>query len=268
MIVPGLLRPYVRKARAFLARPASTRPYASYQDALSHCGHGYEDQELAEVMLAKTQMLLRSDLGAVLYPPFVNALMDSISASRGNGPVRVLDFGGSFGLYYFLCRQLASFPIRWAVVESETVANLGQALASDHLSFFSNLRAAQDWLMAADIIFANGAIQYTPDPVSVLSQLVELKAQRLLFLRTAIARGATQITIQDSLLSSNGPGGLPPGVTDRPLRYPRTFLARHLVYDTLWKYRIEELPRDDREPLMKAGRTIVDAGWCARAQLP
>jgi hypothetical protein len=110
--VVDILRPYARKVRTLLAGSTRMKSYPSYQDAFRHCGRGYEDRELAEVMLAKTRMLLEGDLLPILYAPFVDALMQSISAAANSGstPVRVLDFGGSFGLYYFVGRQLASPP--------------------------------------------------------------------------------------------------------------------------------------------------------------
>jgi hypothetical protein len=145
------------------------------------------------------------------------------------------------------------------------VASVGRTLASEGLNFFSDLGSARDWLTEIDVVFANGAVQYTPDPGAVLSQLVELEARELLFLRTAISKGDTQFTIQESFLSSNGPGGLPAGVKDRRLRYPRTFLAWQVVRDILSRrYQIEELPRDDREPLLQIGSAVLDPGWCAR----
>ncbi len=192
--------------------------YPSFAAALSQCGYGYEDPQLAEVMLVKTQRLLAGDLRKIIYAPFVSALQESIAsvAKSSRRPVRVLDFGGNFGLYYFLALQITATPLRWAVVESATMAKLGAALASDSLGFFDDVAAAGRWLDGVDLVFANGSLSYPPDPIAVLSEILDLGAQELLVLRSSITDGPPRITIQESGAEREWSGGTAAGRAGPP----------------------------------------------------
>lgn len=207
------------------AYPA-TETYPDYAAALERCGDGYADRQLAEVTLAKTLAILSSDLKVALYPPNADATLASVSLIPGK-ELRVLDFGGSFGPHYFLAKQCLPKRYRWAVVETETIASLGAQIANEELQFFTGIGAARAWLGGIDLVHASGSLQYTPDPKSAFAVLVGLRAPYLAIMRTAVALGRECVTIQTSLMSGNGPvGGLPPGVEDRVVRCPRTFMAK------------------------------------------
>src|SRR5262245_8375872 len=140
---------------------------------------------------------------------------------------RVLDFGGSFGLHYFLAKQRLPRRYRWAIVETELVASLGAEVANDELRFFTSIDAAVQWLGEADIVHASGCLQYTPAPRAMLSSFVWLRAPSLAILRTAIGLRRECITIQSFPLSSSDPiFGLPEGVEDRVMKFPRVFMAQ------------------------------------------
>lgn len=236
------------------AYPA-TEAYPDYASALQKCGQGYGDRQLAEITLTKTLAILSSDLKVALYPPNADATLTSVSLIPGR-EMRVLDFGGSFGPHYFLAKQCLPKRYRWAVVETEMIASLGAQLASQELQFFTSIEAAHEWLGGIDLAHASGSLQYTPDPKSAFSALVGLRAPYLAVTRTAVALGRECVTIQTSLLSGNGPvGGLPPGVEDRIVRCPRTFMAKADFTGTIDPhYRTIYQNWDDREgPLTADG---------------
>jgi putative methyltransferase (TIGR04325 family) len=204
----------------------ATETYPDYASALKTCGEGYADRQLAEVALAKTLAILSSDLKVALYPPNADATLTGVSLIPGK-ELRVLDFGGSFGPHYFLAKQCLPKRYRWAVVETEAIASLGAQLASQELQFFTSIEAAQEWLGGIDLVHASGSLQCTPDPRAVLTRLVALRAPYLAVTRTAVSLGRECVTIQVSLLTGTVPvGGLPPGVEDTIVRYPRIFMAK------------------------------------------
>lgn len=208
-----------------MAHPA-TETYPDYASALRHCGEGYDDRQLAEVTLKKTQAILSSDLKTALYPPNSDATLTGVSLIPGR-ELRVLDFGGSFGPHYFLAKQCLPKRYRWAVVETEVIVSLAAELANEELQFFTSIEAAAKWLGGIDLVHASGSLQCTPRPKEFLTELVALRAPYLAVTRTAVALGPECVTIQVSLLSGNGPvGGLPAGVEDRLLKYPRIFMAK------------------------------------------
>lgn len=240
-----------------MAYPA-TETYPDYASALSHCGDAYYSRELAEVTLKKTLAILSSDLKIALYPPNSDATLTAVSLISGRSP-RVLDFGGSFGLHYFLAKQSAPRRFRWAVVETPVITELAAPIVSDELKFFTSIDAARDWLGEIDLVHASGSLQYTPDPKAVLTALVGLRAPYLAVTRTAVALGRECVTIQVSNLSGNGPvGGLPPGVEDRIIRYPRIFMAKGDFTAIIERhYRVLRHTWDDREgPLTVDGTEL------------
>ena len=82
----------------------TTETYPDYTTALRECGDINQDRELAEITLNKTLGILSNDLKVVLYPPNADATLTALRIVPGNEK-RVLDFGGSFGLHYFLAKQ-------------------------------------------------------------------------------------------------------------------------------------------------------------------
>lgn len=236
------------------AYPA-TETYPDYATALKQCGDGECDRELAEVTLAKTLAILSGDLKLTLYPPNSDATLTAVRLVPAKEPC-ILDFGGSFGLHYFLAKQCLPRRYRWAVVETEMIASLGTQVANDELHFFTSIDRALDWLGGVDLVHSSGTLQYTPRPKVVLSSLVGVRAPSMAITRNAIALGRECVTIQAFLLSGTDPvAGLPEGVKDRTLKSPRVFMAQHDFIATVDPfYRIVGHTWDDREgPLVADG---------------
>ena len=235
------------------AYPA-TETYQDYETALKHCGEGYDDRELAVVTLQKTLAILSSDLKMALYPPNAAATLTAVSLIPGKEP-RILDFGGSFGPHYFLAKQCLPRRYRWAVVETPVIAELGAELENDELRFFTSIEGAREWLGEIDLVHASGSLQCTPQPKRFFATLVGLRAPYLAITRTAVALGPECVTIQVSLLSGNGPvGGLPPGVSDKIVKYPRIFMAKADFIATVEPhYGVVYQTLDDREGPITAG---------------
>lgn len=171
---------------------------------------GYEHPELVELIFQKTKA----------YQP--TADWPEIS-----GASSVLDFGGACGLHYKQARLPAA---RWAVVDTPAMVARAAELATDRLRFFSSIDAAADWLGPIDVMHSNGALQYTPDPESILRQLCRLRAVRMIWKRVYFGPSDRQF----SLLSSNGPGRY--AVREKSVSYPRigiseaTFIKAHAGY--------------------------------------
>jgi len=171
---------------------------------------GYEHPELVELIFQKT----------VAYEPDID--WPEILGAR-----TVLDFGGACGLHY---KQAKLPAVRWAVVDTPAMVARASELASDKLKFFSSIQDAADWLGSINVVHSNGALQYTPDPESILHQLCGLRARRMIWKRVYFGPSDQQI----SLLSSNGPGRYE--VKEKSVSYPRigisepTFLQAHAGY--------------------------------------
>ena len=183
---------------------------------------GYENPELIEMMFRKA----RDFSPTHRWDEFANR-----SA--------VLDFGGGFAQHY-KCATPLSPEVRWAVVETPAVVARASALATDKLRFFTTIAQAADWLGAIDLMHSDGALHYSPDPMTVLRSLCAAGAREMLWKRTYLSQtDRTEIEEQLSRLDENGPRvarqrGLT--VSRKLVRYPMTripeaaFLAMHSAY--------------------------------------
>lgn len=179
---------------------------------------GYEQRELVETVFQKTKA----------YEPQGDwPLMAGVST--------VLDFGGGCGLHYKLAR-LQSPEVKWAVVETPTMAERASELATNHLRFFADTQEASRWLGPIEVMHSNGAQQYTPDPMGTLHDLCALRAKTMAWERVLLSQTAIQKEVQTSFLSDNGPGFGAVG-QERIVKYSRTrlpetaFLAAHREYE-------------------------------------
>jgi putative methyltransferase (TIGR04325 family) len=174
---------------------------------------GYEHPDLVETVFKKT----------LAYQP-------TGSWPEIRGARTVLDFGGGCGRHYK--EALRETPdVLWAVVETPAMVIRARELETEKLKFFRSVDAAVEWLGQIDVMHSNGAIQYTPQPLTTLQELCNLNAGRMLWYRLFLGDGTES---QVSRLRDNGPGTLKVDrktVVYKFTRIPRdTFLAAHANY--------------------------------------
>jgi len=146
---------------------------------------GYEHPELVETVFRKT----------LAYEP-VEPWPDMEGVSS------VLDFGGACGRHYKDAKR-HSIAIRWAVVETPAMVARARELETGQLRFFTSIDEAASWLGSVEVVHSNGALQYTPEPLSIVRALCGVGARQMLWHRLFLGSGSeTQI----SRLRDNGPG--------------------------------------------------------------
>jgi putative methyltransferase (TIGR04325 family) len=70
-------------------------------------------------------------------------------------PVRILDFGGGMGKFYFTLRS--KIPgVNWDVVEPPATVQVARNLKNEELHFYSSIAAAPK----PDLVIASGSLQY------------------------------------------------------------------------------------------------------------
>jgi hypothetical protein len=181
---------------------------------------GYENPELVETIFQKAKSF---------QPTFEPPFLAGISA--------VLDFGGGAGQHYKEV-QRQSPDVRWAVVETPAMVARASELATDRLRFFTSLDSAAEWLGRLDLIYSNGALQYTQDPVSTLRAICALHAHTILWDRMMLSDRGVDREVQESYLNENGPRGAAVE-GEKIVRYvvtriPRSdFIAAHHDYDLI-----------------------------------
>ena len=215
-----------------------TQLFPNFASALAASGSGYNDSDIADVIAFKAALPV--DPAQFAPEQALNSILAvGISGAEiTNRPLKVLDFGGGCGFNYFNVVSAIRSPLRWAVVETATMAKRATALATGRFEVFTEIAAAANALGSIDLVHASSALQYAPDPLATLKELVALRARHFLLARFPVWRGNQIVGLQPSPLSSNGIGPMPPGIADRQVQYPITFPNFDAVTNVLAEYEV------------------------------
>lgn len=233
MSLPGKIKNVINKFHS-----PSLKTYGSFQQAQEASGMGYEDHELIEVLVSKTiqnRHLLNND------PYFNNASLSSLTSVlycfQQFDTVNIIDLGGSTGIQYHIIRQLIDKRKRmnWHVVESPALAKRCASLfTTEELSFSDDLEKAINSVKELHLIHSSGVIQYMPDPYQTLKAIANSNSSYLNFARMCFSKKENEmIILQESPLSANGFGPLPPSFKDRTLSYPQTSILKQKFFSIL-----------------------------------
>jgi len=224
--------------------------YDSYEMALK-AGGSYEESDLIKVIVEKTKKHIEQDF----YNSVIN--INSLSSNRSirtllaitaginKKNINVLDFGGSAGIHYFTARQIISndITLKWCVVETEALVNeaISRGLENDELLFFSTIKEASSKVSDFDLIYSNGALCYTPNPLLYLDHLLQTNFKKFFLTYTPLNSKNDDdiIGLQTSYLSTNGVGRNIPnhlGIADREIIYPFTIVSKSKVESKIKKY--------------------------------
>lgn len=207
--------------------------FADFASALAASGTGYNDADIANVIAYKTALPV--DHRQFVPEQAINSILavGIAAAEVGNRPLTVLDFGGGCGFHYFRVLPAIRIPLRWAVVETHTMAERAIKIAQNRFEVFTDLAAAADALGQIDLVHASSSIQYVPEPLATLKILAALKPRHFALLRFPAWGRPQLVGLQSSPLSANGIGPMPPGIADREIKYPVTFTNFDDVMRTL-----------------------------------
>ena len=167
-----------------------------------------------------------------------------IAAMNGRR-LRVLDFGGSLGSFWFQHRKLLDGlrEVRWAVVEQAHYVECGcKEFRDDVLSFHASV---EDCLREepVDVILLSSVLQYLPEPYVWLERFADTEVHWLLLDRTPfIERDRDRLTVQH----------VPPSIY--PASYPAWFFSRKRFSDAIKQVGYDEVLRFDAMDDVGIGR--------------
>jgi putative methyltransferase (TIGR04325 family) len=197
--------------------------FPDFTAALAACGPGYNDADIADVVAHKTA----PPVDHRMYAPeqAINSILavGIAAAEVTDRPLTVLDFGGGCGFHYFRVVPSIRTPLRWAVVETATMAERAAQLAEGRFQVFTDIAAAAEALGRIDLVHASSSIQYVPEPLETLKTLAALQAKYFGLLRFPAWGRPPLVGLQTSPLSENGIGPMPPNIANRLVTYPVTF---------------------------------------------
>jgi putative methyltransferase (TIGR04325 family) len=215
-----------------------TEIFPNFAAARAKCGPGYNDAEIADVVAFKTG--LPFDNLQVAPEQAVNSILAvGLAASEfTDRPLTVLDFGGGCGFHYFRVAAAVHAPLRWAIVETLTMAERAIKLAQGRFDVFVDIAGAAQALGQIDLVHTSGAIHYVPDPLATLSALVALRPRYFVLARFPSWGRASIVSVQVAPLAENAIGAMPPSVADRAVHFPVTFTSFHDVLQVFQDYEI------------------------------
>lgn len=238
----------------FADRFAEKEIFPSFDEALRKCGKaGYDDEELAKTVYEKTVRDNMEGRGLCArlskYHRDVYSILLALVNDFGEREVRVLDFGGACGEYYFAIRSKADprRKLNWCVLETEPMCGYGKRLENDELKFLNDIGQLKLYMPEIDLVNVSGAIQYTNKPFEFLNSILEVNAKYIIFSRMCFTPGDQDIVfIQKNMLSWHGLGELPEGSKDREMSHPFTAMSKNR-FDAMvqQKYEYQNIFKDN-----------------------
>lgn len=215
-----------------------TDVFPDFASALAACGPGYNNTDIADVIAYKTALPV--DHRQFAPEQAINSIvaLGIAAAEVGERPLTVLDFGGGCGFHYFRIVPTIRIPLRWAIVETPTMAERAAKISQGRFQVFTDIAAAAETLDRIDLVHASSSIQYAPDPLAILHRLAALRPRYFALIRFPAWGKPSLVGVQTSLLSQNGIGPMPPNIADRPVLYPITFVNFDDVMRLLSEYEI------------------------------
>lgn len=160
---------------------------------------GYDDASILQRVAAATREVVAGraayERDSVLFqepaPPSPLLFPLLRHALRHPGPLDVVDFGGSLGSTYRLCRAFLpeGLALRWTVVEQPAFVAAGQAeFATEELRFAPSLDALPP-AAGPRLLLASSVLQYLQRPAAVLDTFETSGAATLVVDRTPVWDG-------------------------------------------------------------------------------
>jgi putative methyltransferase (TIGR04325 family) len=215
-----------------------TETFPDFASALAACGPGYDNTVIADVIAYKTGLTV--DPRQFAPEQAMNSILavGIAAADITERPLRVLDFGGGCGFHFFRVNAVLRPQLRWAIVETRTMAERAEKVAQGRFEVFTDVTGAVAALGRVDLVHASSAIQYVPDPLGTLKALAALRAPYLMLARFPVWGRNQLVGVQTSPLAANGIGPMPPTIADRQIRYPITFVNFDEIMRIMSSYEI------------------------------
>ncbi len=189
---------------------------------------GYENPKLVKSIVEKT-LSYRQRIAIKEFQPGEFPVIAAVGLIRGHD-VTVLDFGGGSGGHGLVAKQAfsESLSVNWNVVETKmmTLESI-ECNPPNDVNFFPSIKECLSRYPRIDLVFSNSAIQYTRNPAKIVGELVETKAQFIVFTRTPLTEGDENLSyMQTSWLLDNGPGIKPVAKSNKLVEYECNLLSK------------------------------------------
>jgi len=213
---------------------------------------GYSLHELTKVVIEKNIIFNNYLSTTPVFELGAARTLIGLGLVNTGSSLNVIDFGGGGGAHFIISKKSFGSQLKcnWAVVETTAMVNEAKRrkIETEELKFYDSLIGAKECLGDVDLVFASSSLQYCPNPLSYLKQILDISPKHIYITRTPFLVFESEIiSIQTSKLSDNGPGPLPYGFDDKPIFYPITFVSLQAVENLLREnYEVRFLMHEDR----------------------
>jgi len=180
--------------------------YSSWQEAVN-VTEGYDEPTILErvreaaLKVKHGEAVFERDSVCFYYEEYrwpALACLLRVAAEHG-GVLRVLDFGGALGSFYFQHRKHCQClkEVRWSVVEQAHYVECGRTEFQDEsLRFYESMsECLEDG--GVDVVFCSSVLEYLEDPHAMLGKFSKLGIKYLLLDRTPfIEAERDRLTVQ------------------------------------------------------------------------
>ena len=168
----------------------------------------YHDEDFQSYIVAKTQNFAKN-LRINLQENLTISKMAGLSfvCSPNGQKISIADLGGGAGIDFFIAREIFDSNLNWDCIETDTMCDV-----ASRANFHSNLKfmSIESFLKKKNTggfsLYCNSSIQYIPDPIETVNQLLLKRPLKVAIVRTPfVLIGENVKQIQISKLSKNGP---------------------------------------------------------------
>jgi len=190
--LPPVLEGILRDLRGMHNRYLAGK--VSWDETAARCT-GYDSVQIIDKVLDATLRVKRGEAAferdSVLFMepefnwPVATGLL--LAAANGGGRLNVLDFGGALGSTYFQSRALFRHieEVRWNIVEQPHYVCAARAHGlEEHPLYFYDSIGTCSANTQIDLVLLSSALQYIPEPASIIDEIVGLGARWLIIDRT------------------------------------------------------------------------------------
>lgn len=208
--------------------------FNSFEEASNSCRNGYENELLIRTIAEKTN-LFEKELSRNKLNMDFNAIRTlatlGILSSHNKNFFKVVDFGGACGYHYLIARKFLDKNSRfnWLVLETPPMVDAAHKLHSDkpEIEFKSSLsKSLADKFQDSDLLIAGSSLQYCPNPLTMLCDLMSLNPEYIFITRTPMSKENDFFDVQNSFTGNNGPGKIPNGFPNLIVKYPISFVRK------------------------------------------
>jgi len=210
------------------------RTYISF-DKANAASVGYKSPLLLDSLF--NDNIDRKLLSEDSYPLEAIRSLISLAGCGSSGTITVLDFGGGLGRAYYLARKFlpSDISVKWIVVETEPLVTraIKEGIPTSELIFVTSIENALSYAKRFDVVYSDAAIQYTRDPMAILTELLNLDFNRFMLTRFPVNTNSDQahFGVQFSSLASNGEKARHAkwSISSKRISYPFTILPKSKI---------------------------------------